>query len=158
MPNVYQMSGLLAIVIIIASILALVVLICLIVDYLEFCASTDDSPKIKFSTFLSFYELNPSRWELSDSKVRCRVPRKDVDRNLYGSLFDSYETFAFNYIDTCRYRSWYENLQSRKTEQINDKATARMLEAVKQDIADMETNAKREQNEGIEILKNIINT
>lgn len=155
MPDVYQMNGLLAIVIILASILALVVLICLIVDYLEFCASTGDNPKIKFSTFLSFYELNPSRWELSDSKVQCRVPRKDVDRNIYGSL---YETFAFNYIDTCRYRNWYENLQSRKTEQINDKATARMLEAVKQDIADMETKAKREQNEGIEIIKNIINT
>lgn len=150
------MSGFLAFTIIIVSIFVIIVLICLLVDYAEYHDSTEGKPTIKFSTFRKFYDINPSRWILNDSRVICKVPRKDIERTvLYSSFFDREEIFVFNYRDTWRYRRWHEELQNQCTEQNNDKATLRMLEAVKLDIAALEDQSKHEINEAKSILKGI---
>ena len=142
--------------ILIGIITAIIFLFVLLFDYAEYHDATEDTPKIKFSTFLTFYDINPSRWQLDYRTITCKIPRKD--NHLYGGLFDTTERFAFNYIDTLRYMHWNKNLQNRNTQHSNCKATARMLEAVKQDIADLEAQAQREQNQAIEMLKNIIST
>lgn len=129
-----------------------------LVSYSDYYGTTEDIPKIKFSTFRTFYEINPSRWSLSSHTVKCKIPRKDIkDNNLYGGLFYIEECFAFNYIDTFRYNRWNKKLNNYNTYQSNVKATARMLEAVKQDIANLESQAQREQSEAIEILRSITN-
>ena len=144
--------------ILIGIIAAIIYLLVLLFDYTEYHDATKDTPKIKFSTFLIFYDINPTRWSLDYRTVTCKIPRKDInDSHIYKGLFDTTERFAFSYIDTLRYKHWHNKLQNHNTYQSNCKATARMLEAVKQDIADLESQAKREHNEALEILRSITN-
>jgi hypothetical protein len=135
-----------------ATIIFGVIIALLIASYSDYHDATEDTPKIKFSTFLTFYDINPSRWQLDYRTITCKIPR-----HLYGGLFDYTERFAFNYIDTLRYKHWHKNLQTRNTQHSNCKATAHMLEAVKQDMADLESQAKREHNKALEILRSITN-
>ncbi len=133
-----------------------VIVALLISSYTEYLEITEGTPKIKFSTFCIFYDINPSRWVLGYSIVKCKIPRKDGCFTVYGKLFNTEESFAFNYIDTYRYRLWHKNLQTHQTNQSNYQSTARMLAAVKQDIADLEAQAQSEQNQAIEILRSVI--
>ena len=131
------------------SMLTIAFLICFLWDYCEYRENTCNKPKMKFKAFRTFYDINPSRWELWYNSVECKIPKK--------SLFSEKEAFCFNYIDTLRYHHWYNVLHNHKQEQSNNKSIAKMLSAVKQDIADLETKAQREQNEALETLRNITN-
>jgi hypothetical protein len=140
----------------IAGIALLITFFVFLFDYFEHVENVANRPKIKFSTFLIFYDINPSRWILNDTWVQCKIPRNDLDNNFwFHSLFDE-EHFAFNYIDTLRYKHWYKKLLDNKVKQSNYKTIASMLAAVKQDIANLEAQAKREHNEAIEILRSLI--
>lgn len=149
------MSVLLIVFIVLASISVGVILIGALAEYLdEYKGQIDQhGPKLKLKSFLTFYAVNPDRWILHGWRVTCKIPRE----NHYSMLLANYteEEFHFSYIDTCRYRLWYKNLQKRKTKQSLDKATLRMLEAVKLDIANLEDQSQREINEAKSILKGV---
>ena len=147
------MTALLTILLGLLSLAVLIIVIGILMDYfMDYKGCIDKiGPKIKFKTFLTFYEINPNRWELDELYVNCKIPRETS----YCTLFYDKEEFHFSYIDTYRYHLWYKNIEKRKDTQYKDKATARMLAAVKQDVADLESKAQREINEAKSILKGI---
>lgn len=51
------------------------------------------SPKIEFKQFVSFYNVNPDRWDLNEDVVRCEI--NDC----------KYVALHFNFFDYYRYKS-----------------------------------------------------
>lgn len=80
--------------------------------------------KIKFKEFKKFYELNPDRWRCETDHVYCQI----------GKEYDC-EVFMFSVIDECKYRLWRRNRDKINMNKTHAKATQRMLDAVKEDIA-----------------------
>lgn len=80
--------------------------------------------KIKFKDFKKFYELNPDRWRCETDHVYCQIG-KDYDC----------EVFMFSVIDECKYGLWRRNRDKINMNKAHAKATQRMLDAVKEDIA-----------------------
>lgn len=160
MPNVKRMIALLKAILFFAVITGgacgIVFSIAWLIDYCEYCDGIKNRPQIKFSAFRKFYDINPSRWYLGEATVECKIPRKDVNNNhLYSGLFDTRETFVFTYIDYLRYNHWRESKYKFETELSNAKATARMLVAVKQDVADFEAKTMRETREALETIRSL---
>jgi hypothetical protein len=87
--------------------------------------------KIKFKDFKKFYELNPKRWRCETSYVFCSIKGD----------FDEYEVFMFKFIDECKYRLWRRRCNKVSANKERAAATQRMLDAVKEDIA----NAKAQE-------------
>lgn len=80
--------------------------------------------KIKFKEFKKFYELNPDRWRCETDHVYCQICKE----------YDC-EVFMFSVIDECKYRLWRRNRDKINMNKTHAKATQRMLDAVKEDIA-----------------------
>lgn len=114
----------------IISICYIAILIAMVINALD-SMSTEDRIKIEFNSFISFYNINPDRWELNNATVCFRIKVED------NSPFPAYEQrikFKFNSIDTIRYKHW-KNQKSK-----NDKILKgweeyqKVLEIIKQDI------------------------
>jgi hypothetical protein len=106
-------------------------------DYTDF-----SRPKIKFESFKKFYEINPTRWTLQHSMVGCKTKLE----------CSGGELFRFSFIDYIEYKLWKNDLARSRTQEQHNKVTKRMLDAVKQDIADSEAKAKSMQNKAIDDL------
>ena len=114
-------------------------IIWLIVSLISWC---DDclgiTNKIKFKSFKSFYNVNPSRWDLKSGYVICEDPKK-----YHGILF------KFNYFDWWRYQKFLiDQIEIEKNAKSNTDY-ARMIELVKSDIASLEAQAKAEYEQGL---------
>lgn len=133
---------------ILCSILLIVVSLICVITWLE---SRGNYPKIKFKSFKNFYALNKDRWKLYPGNVACATRNGTI-----GSLYYD-AAFHFGFIDYYRYQLWKRRLD--KFEEDNRKAEiiARMVAAVKKDIAASEENAQRYQNEVVRTLWSIIN-
>lgn len=114
----------------------------------------DNGPIIKFKSFKNFYELNPDRWKLYDSHVACKTESEHIVRSIYRECYDD---LKFGFIDSCRYKYWKHSLDKRKQEKYNTQVTARMIAAVKQDIAASEEKAQKYQNEAAQTLWTVVN-
>lgn len=99
-----------------------------------------NTPKIKFTSFKKFYEINPKRWQLNHGTVDCRT-----DTFVY-------EKFHFSYFDFYKYRSWFNKLWNSKQQEKHNKSIQRMMDAVKQDIANSEAEAKKIQHQAFDDL------
>ena len=104
-----------------------------------------DKPKIKYKSFIKFYHLNPTRWALDSGQVECRTDSIGWSRRGM--------TFRFGPVDYLRYKHFYATKEKRERQAEQAKLIARMLNAVKEDIAATEELAKREQEEALKTLK-----
>lgn len=146
------MMLLLSIIITILVMSAIVVTIWFLIDYFDdYVKFPKEYPKIKFNSFITFYNLNPKRWTLNEHTVDCNINQGKKHTHLDN------QTFCFSYIDMNRYQHWCKNIEKYKQSQRYDKQTALMLAAVKEDIASIESLAKQEQSEAINILRSIHN-
>jgi hypothetical protein len=138
--------------IILGAVIALIFLLFFVVDYYD--ELDPNSPKIKFKSFRIFYDINPKRWRLGDYFVVCKDSNKG---SCYWSLFnvDVEYRFYFNFIDSIRYRRWHKNIDKYNTSQANAQITAKMLAAVKQDIAKVEQLAQSEFNQANDIIQEV---
>ena len=116
--------------------------------------NADDIIKIKFNSFISFYNINPNRWELNDSTVFFRTKQKSYP---YSSDYQ-YTKFKFNLIDTIKYKHW-KRQKSKNDKILKDcEEYQKVLEIIKQDIQATQQESSRLNNEGLDILQTIINT
>ena len=145
------MSILLAIIATLAGILAPAFFVVVLYDYFAYRSLTKEYPVIKFKSFIAFYDINPDRWKLHDYLVEC------ILKSSYSGICQTTETFCFNYIDANRYKHWLKHLSKYKQSQSNSQKTARMIAAVKEDIAQTEALAQQRQNEAINILRSMHN-
>ena len=89
-----------------------------------------NSPKIKFSSLKKFYEVNPTRWKFRGGTVYCYVDTCE------------YETFHLGCIDFYRCWAWTSKLDKAEQQEKYNESTKRMMDVVRQDIADAEAKAK----------------
>ena len=79
--------------------------------------------KIKFKTFIKFYNINPDSWKLCDGYV---VYRKNAAK------------FKFNLIDFFKYTNWSEKLKHNKEIEMDIAEYQQVLEYVKCDLEEFE--------------------
>jgi hypothetical protein len=128
------------------------VLICLWIGWwinVPFCAT-----KIKFSAFKQFYSINPNRWSLEDSYVRCQIDDADPYR---WRTFGYKRNFYFGFLDYQKYKIFHHKIERNNITEGNMEATAEMLKMVKKDIANMEDIAQRYQKQAVDNLDAILN-
>ena len=123
---------------IVAVLCAIVALFTMLVFWL---VSLGDCPKIKFSSFKKFYEINPDRWHLSDDYVACR---KD---NSFGIISTN-----FGFVDFYRYKLWRMNSDRRDRQKSRTKNLADIIACVKKDIEHTEQVAAQKYKEAKDIL------
>lgn len=99
-------------------------------------------PIIDFKSFKKFYTLNPLRWHCHDSCVTCC--------NTHDFYNDS---FSFGLLDFYKYRLWRRAQKKNQYKEKCNEAKKRMMDAVKQDIANSEAEAKRLQDEVLAELR-----
>ena len=80
------------------------------------------SPKIGFKQFVSFYNINPDRWDLQEDVVRCEI-------NNY-----KYIALHFNFFDYCRYKKWRKKINKNSISIKNNEDLSKVIEVVKKDI------------------------
>jgi hypothetical protein len=111
--------------------LGLVLLVCVLISTITYFEEKNGA-KLKFKAFKSFYNINPDRWDLYDGSVKCK------------GTINSKEYFHFGLIDYIKYKFWRRNLDKRKAERKHAESTARMIDAVKQDIKCMDLLSQSE--------------
>lgn len=105
--------------------------------------NTHGYPKIDFKSFQKFYALNPDRWNCKPNYVICHT-----DDRVW-----AYENFDFGVRDYYKYRFWLIKQVRKKTEDAHNSSKQRMMDAVKQDIANSEAEAKKAQAKLMEELR-----
>lgn len=116
--------------------------------------STDDRIKIKFNSFVSFYNINPDRWYLNDATVWFKIK---VEANYPFLAYEKHIKFKFNLIDTIKYKHW-KNQKSKNDKILKDcEEYQKVLEIIKQDIQAAKDESMRLSNDGLDILRNIVN-
>lgn len=81
---------------------------------------------IKLKTFKAFYEINPDRWTLYDDCINFHIDGWYED------------TYCFHFIDYYRYQLWHYKIKKYDSQLETNKAYAKMIKIIKQDIADFE--------------------
>ena len=129
------------------GILLAVVILILIILFLNFFYEDSDLQKhrwreaigktqrIKFKTFVTMYEMNPSHWRCED--FVCQ----------YQPTATEYFDFSFSTIDYFRWKSFLFNLEVKKLQKADCEKTAKYLEYFKKDIAAYEEKHKKETEE-----------
>lgn len=107
----------------------------------------NDAIYIKFKSFLSFYNINPNRWELDDSNV---VFIKERYYCVSGHIF-----YKFHFIDYYRYIHWHKKLikQKKLQEEMND--MNEMIRIVKSDIAKLEAESQANMQSAAKSIRDI---
>ncbi len=105
-------------------------------------------PKIRFASFLKFYDLNPERWSFGFLTVACQT--EDNNR-----LVNRYEHFRFGFLDTVKYVFYKHKLKRELEKDKQAEITKRMINAVKGDIERVKNLAEEEQKSAIQILTDI---
>ena len=80
------------------------------------------SPKIRFKQFISFYNINPGRWDLNEDAVRCEI--NDC----------KYVALHFNLFDYYRYKKWRKKINKNSISIKNNEDLSKVIEVVKKDI------------------------
>lgn len=94
--------------------------------------------KLKFDTFLNFYNVAPYKWRLDTITVEYKT---DTGRTYYS--YSLFENFRFSIIDTIRYYLWHKRDIKREKTQKQNEEMAEFLEHIKKDIEEFQ--AKNEQ-------------
>lgn len=81
------------------------------------------SPKIRFKQFVSFYNINPDRWDLKEDVVRCKIGNYEYI-GLHFDLFDYY-----------RYKKWRKKINKKEIFIKNNEELSKVIEMVKKDIS-----------------------
>lgn len=105
------------------------------------------SAKISFDSFKKFYEINPNRWITGYGTVTCRTAKETWEEN---------DTFCFDFFDYYKYRKWIKQKEKNKKSTRNAEAIKRMMDVVREDIADQEAASKKMSNNAIDEVINII--
>lgn len=84
-------------------------------------------PRLKFSQFKKFYDVNPDRWALYDNYVACL------------QQYGRHEHFSFNLFDLYfNYKPFLKMVNKNNEKDKDAESYLKMIAAVKQDIANFE--------------------
>lgn len=122
-------------------IIAVLLLLVLIYALITWCESPRNNPKIKFKSFVKFYDVNPNRWNLYDEYIECRIDDKSWNYSV--------ERFSFGFIDFWRYKLWHKMQKRAERNKQHAESTSRMIAAVRRDIDKQNETAKHKQDEAL---------
>lgn len=128
----------------------------ILVSYKDWCAWYKNKKYyqyIDFKSFVSFYKMNPDRWELEKEYVKFNngynVSRDPFKRDFYTYLH-------FNFKDLKKYKKWKRNIEKQKWQLKNIETLNEILSVVKQDIRKFEQENEARMNEATDNINDII--
>ena len=109
--------------------------------------SPNDAIYIKFSSFISFYNINPDRWSLNNDSVDFVIERHFCHSN--------YIYYKFHLIDFYRYKHWHKKIikQEKLQEEMNN--MNEMIRIVKSDLAKFEEENQAKMQSAAENIREI---
>ena len=141
--NIFGIFGIevicLSILIVILITAVVVLVLYLIATIIDWGNESPDAAKLKFKSFLSFYRVNPERWELYNNLVCFKKPNKFI----YYKGLEDFESiqFRFGFFDWLKYKRWRNHNKKQEENLSYQKDIATMLSIVKQDIEAEENKA-----------------
>lgn len=121
---------------------------------------TEDKIKIKFKSFVYFYNLSPNRWELKRSYVTFKSdykpPTDHASKLLSYAPEYVYTKFRFGLIGCVRYKLW--KLRKDKNDKIlkDCEEYQKVLDVIAGDIRKAKDEASRLNKEGLNILNKVV--
>lgn len=113
----------------------------LVVTLIDWSLSSSDTTRMKFKSFVKFYDVNPVRWDLHDGHVNCHIDDMSWTTNV--------ESFSFGFIDFVRYKLWRKMQERVKRNKQHAESASRMIAAVRRDIDKQNETARRKQDEAL---------
>ena len=103
---------------------------------------------IKFNSFVSFYNINPERWNLDDGSVNFVKERYCCSSNHY--IF-----YKFHFIDFYRYKHWHKKLIKQKRLQKEIHNMNEMIRIINSDIAKLEAESQANMQSAAKSIREI---
>ena len=128
--------------------------------YSSYQDAIEDKIKIKFKSFVYFYNINPNRWELKRSYVTFKSdykpPTDHASKLLSYAPEYVYTKFRFGLIGCVRYKLW--KLRKDKNDKIfkDCEEYQRVLDVIADDIRKAKDEASRLNKEGLNILDKVL--
>ena len=109
--------------------------------------SPNDAIYIKFSSFISFYNINPDRWSLNNDSVDF-IKEKHF-------CYSNYIYYKFHLIDFYRYKHWHKKIIKQEKLQKEMNNMNEMIRIVKSDLAKFEAENQAKMQSAAEIIREI---
>ena len=128
--------------------------------YSSYQDAIEDKIKIKFKSFVYFYNINPNRWELKHSYVTFKSdykpPIDHASKLLSYAPEYVYTKFRFGLIGCVRYKLW--KLRKDKNDKIlkDCEEYQKVLDVIAGDIRKAKDEASRLNKEGLNILNKVV--
>ena len=128
--------------------------------YSSYQDAIEDKIKIKFKSFVYFYNINPNRWELKRSYVTFKSdykpPTDHASKLLSYAPEYVYTKFRFGLIGCVRYKLW--KLRKDKNDKIlkDCEEYQKVLDVIAGDIRKAKDEASRLNKEGLNILNKVV--
>lgn len=110
-----------------------IMLIILIISYANYNNSIKNRLKIKFDSFIKFYNVNPKAWYLADDYVSYYASSCSSYKLKYGVAKKDFD-FCFSFIDYFRYKIWKKQNDKRKQDKKNAQEYLTALKYIEEDI------------------------
>ena len=109
--------------------------------------SPNDAIYIKFSSFVSFYNINPDRWSLNDDSVDFVKERH--------FCYSNYIYYKFYLIDFYGYKHWHKKIIKQEKLQKEMNNMNEMIRIVKSDLAKFEEGNQVKMQNAAENIREI---
>lgn len=78
---------------------------------------------MEFKQFVSFYNINPNRWDLKADVVRCKINDDEYVTIHFNNLFDYY-----------RYKKWRKKINKNNISIKTNEELSKVIEIIRKDI------------------------
>lgn len=144
------MSFFLSLVLIAVSICGFMFLIGIVADIVEYNSGIKSlierkysrSIKLKFSSFINFYNVNPNAWAVKDNRYPVYTDNKENWNAVNYTIY-------FNYFDFCRYQHWKKQKKNDEREIRDIRVMTDFTQAVQKDVLKAKQDSQKRIDEMI---------
>lgn len=114
--------------------ISFLIIACAISTLYDYCNSIDNRLKIKFDSFIKFYNVNPNAWTLHDNYVVYVAKSRCSSYQFSYYIVDKSFEFCFPFLDYIRYNMWKKQADELKQKKKNAQEYLSALKYIEADI------------------------
>jgi|GEM_PF-4171348 hypothetical protein len=129
-------------ILIVAGVGIIILLVLLLVLWRRMPEKRDYGVKLTFNEFISYYNLNPDRYKISD----CRFPNRS----------HPHVGINFGFISYYRYVRWVKRKSKKEAAQRADEEVLRLIKIVQEDIDKIRAQAQAERDSAERVAREVL--